>query len=80
MEVPTASASDGHLGAARLTPAHPWPGLASFTEADRALFRGRERETDELARSVRREALKVLLGRSGLGKTLLIGASKSTFP
>jgi len=59
---------------ARLTPMHPWPGLASFSEADRAFFRGREREADELARLVRRESLTVLFGRSGLGKTSLLSA------
>ncbi len=74
MEAPATPASDGDPDAARLSPAHPWPGLASFAEADRAFFRGRERESDELARLVRREALTILFGRSGLGKTSLIGA------
>lgn len=58
----------------RLTRTHPWPGLAPFAESDRQFFRGRERESDELARLVRREALTVLFGRSGLGKTSLLGA------
>ncbi|MGJ7511563.1 nSTAND1 domain-containing NTPase [Variovorax sp. GT1P44] len=58
----------------RLTPTNPWPGLAPFAESDRLFFRGRERESDELARLVRREALTVLFGRSGLGKTSLLGA------
>ena len=53
---------------------NPWPGLASFAEADRAFFRGREAETGELLRLVRRETLTVLFGRSGLGKTSLLRA------
>lgn len=53
---------------------NPWPGLAAFTEADRAFFRGRESEADELARLVRRERLTVLFGRSGLGKSSLLNA------
>ena len=57
-----------------LRPSHPWPGLASFTEIDRPFFRGRESESDDLARLVRREALTVLFSRSGLGKTSLLGA------
>ena len=53
---------------------NPWPGLAAFTEGDHDFFRGREREADELARLVRRERLTVLFGRSGLGKSSLLGA------
>ena len=53
---------------------NPWPGLAAFTEGDHGFFRGREREADELARLVRRERLTVLFGRSGLGKSSLLGA------
>lgn len=58
----------------RLNPSRPWPGLASFVEADRQFFRGRNLEADELARLVRREPLTVLFGRSGLGKTSLLSA------
>ncbi len=57
-----------------LTPSRPWPGLASFAEADQYFFRGRASESDELARLVRREMLTVLFGRSGLGKTSLLNA------
>jgi WD40 repeat protein len=53
---------------------NPWPGLASFREADRELFYGRERETEELFRLVLRERLTVLFGLSGLGKTSLLQA------
>jgi len=53
---------------------NPWPGLASFREADRDFFFGRERETEELVRLVTRERLTVLFGLSGLGKTSLLQA------
>ena len=53
---------------------NPWPGLASFREADRELFFGRELETQELVRLALRERLTVLFGLSGLGKTSLLRA------
>lgn len=56
------------------TPVNPWPGLASYTEEQRDLFFGRERETAELLRLIERETLTVLFGRSGLGKTSLLRA------
>ncbi|HEX7186293.1 MAG TPA: WD40 repeat domain-containing protein [Thermoanaerobaculia bacterium] len=53
---------------------NPWPGLASFREADRELFYGRETETQEVLRLALRERLTVLFGLSGLGKTSLLRA------
>jgi WD40 repeat protein len=53
---------------------NPWPGLASFREADRELFYGREAETQEVLRLALRERLTVLFGLSGLGKTSLLRA------
>ena len=53
---------------------NPWPGLASFTEDSREFFFGREKETDELSRLVRRQTLTVLFGQSGLGKSSLLHA------
>ena len=53
---------------------NPWPGLASFTEDARGFFFGREKETDELVRLVRRNTLTVLFGQSGLGKSSLLQA------
>ncbi|MSU50453.1 MAG: hypothetical protein EXS37_15440 [Opitutus sp.] len=53
---------------------NPWPGLASFTEDSRAFFFGREKETEELVRLVRRNTLTVLFGQSGLGKSSLLQA------
>jgi hypothetical protein len=53
---------------------NPWPGLASFREADEAFFRGRDRDVDELRRVVQSQRLTVLFGASGLGKTSLLRA------
>ncbi|HVT19548.1 MAG TPA: hypothetical protein VHQ90_25625 [Thermoanaerobaculia bacterium] len=53
---------------------NPWPGLASFREADRDFFHGRESEAEALHRLVLRERLTVLFGLSGLGKTSLLQA------
>jgi WD40 repeat protein len=53
---------------------NPWPGLASFSEDSRDFFFGREKETDELSRLVRRQTLTVLFGQSGLGKSSLLHA------
>ncbi len=53
---------------------NPWPGLASFTEDLRGFFFGREKETEELVRLVRRNTLTVLFGQSGLGKSSLLQA------
>src|SRR4030081_1092178 len=61
----TESAVDAH---------NPWLGLASFTEATRAYFFGREEEVAELARRVQRKLLTVLFGQSGLGKTSILRA------
>ncbi len=53
---------------------NPWPGLASFREADQALFRGRDEEVEALFRLVMRERLTILFGLSGLGKSSLLQA------
>lgn len=54
--------------------ANPWPGIYSYTPADRELFFGREEETEELLRLVHDEPLATLYSASGLGKTSLLGA------
>ena len=54
--------------------ANPWPGLSSFTESNREYFHGREEETAELFRLVKRETMTVLFGQSGIGKTSLLNA------
>src|SRR5947207_2949314 len=53
---------------------HPFPGLAPFSEADAAWFRGRREETEDLLVLVRREPLTVFYGTSGHGKTSLLHA------
>jgi WD40 repeat protein len=53
---------------------NPWPGLSSFTESQHGFFFGREKETEELVRLVRRNTLTVLFGQSGLGKSSLLQA------
>jgi WD40 repeat protein len=58
----------------RIDGEHPWPGLSSFTEAAHGFFHGRDDETDELLRLVRRSSLSVLFGQSGLGKSSLLHA------
>jgi len=53
---------------------NPFKGLHYYTEEDRELFFGRERETEALLRLVDRDILTVLFARSGLGKTSLLRA------
>jgi len=57
-----------------LTPEQPWPGLMPFTEQGAAFFRGREEETTELIRLIKRGMLTTFFGQSGLGKSSLIRA------
>lgn len=54
--------------------AHPWLGLAHFTERTSRFFFGRDSEVRELFLRVRDNTLTVLYGKSGLGKTSLLGA------
>ena len=60
--------------ATSLNQENPWPGLATFEEADYAFFHGRTAETAQLLQLIQRETLTVLFGRSGLGKTSLLNA------
>lgn len=73
MNSPVPSATPGP-SVPRLSRENPWPGLAPFTERDAAFFFGREPEATELLRLVRRSAMTVVYGRSGLGKTSLLRA------
>ncbi len=57
-----------------LTPDQPWPGEQAYTEADRAYFHGRRRETEELRRLLQRDVLTVVAGPEGTGKTSLVRA------
>ncbi|MBK8965340.1 MAG: hypothetical protein IPM36_01420 [Lewinellaceae bacterium] len=51
-----------------------YPGVTPFTTEQSSVFFGRQRDTDELYRLIRREPLVVLYGKSGLGKSSLINA------
>lgn len=68
---------EGAKGARVVDADNPWPGLDSFQEQDRAFFRGRQGEADELQRLVHRDSLSILFGPSGLGKTSLLQAGLS---
>src|SRR6218665_1712291 len=52
----------------------PWLGLLPFKEEHREYFFGRDAEVAEITRRVRENTLTVLFGRSGLGKSSLLGA------
>lgn len=53
---------------------HPWPGLFPYGEDSHAFFNGRERETTDLLRLVRRDTCTMFYGQSGLGKSSLLRA------
>ena len=55
-------------------PDHPWLGLYPFTEENQLYFFGRGAEIRDLFLRVRENALTVLYGQSGLGKTSLLRA------
>lgn len=61
-------------GSAIIDLEHPWPGLMPFTENASAFFHGRDTETAELQRLIKRETLTILFGQSGLGKSSLLHA------
>ena len=53
---------------------NPWPGLATFTEDQRAYFHGRDEEILDLTQLAERRPLVVLFGQSGLGKSSILQA------
>ncbi len=53
---------------------HPWPGLFPYGEEAHAFFNGRELETADLMRLVRRNPCTLFYGQSGLGKSSLLRA------
>ncbi|MCC6168244.1 MAG: caspase family protein [Caldilineaceae bacterium] len=53
---------------------NPYLGLKSYSEADRALFFGREALADQLADDLPKRPLTIVLGASGAGKTSLVQA------
>ena len=65
---------DAAPGALHLDADNPWPGLASYDEASRRFFYGRERDSAELLRLIRLSPLVALYGKSGLGKSSMLQA------
>ncbi|MBE2215263.1 MAG: ATP-binding protein [Opitutaceae bacterium] len=53
---------------------NPWPGLGSYDESMHAFFFGRDAESEELLRLVRRDPVALFYGQSGLGKSSLLQA------
>ena len=53
---------------------HPYPGLASFSEADAEYFFGREAEVETLWKKLKRPRLLALVGPSGAGKSSFLRA------
>ncbi len=51
-----------------------YPGVTPFSTGQASIFFGREQDTSDLYRLIRREALVVLYGKSGLGKSSLLNA------
>ena len=65
---------NGHEGRPVAREARPYPGLATYTEADAAHFFGREDEVRALWEKVGRKPLLALIGPSGAGKTSFLRA------
>jgi eukaryotic-like serine/threonine-protein kinase len=61
-------------GAAPTEGRGPYPGLASFTERDAAVFFGREHEVEALWAKIRSRPLLAVIGPSGVGKTSFLRA------
>ena len=51
---------------------NPFPGLRPFEADEDYLFFGRERNTDELVRRLRRNRILAVIGGSGSGKSSLV--------
>ncbi|WP_395297934.1 trypsin-like peptidase domain-containing protein [Kitasatospora hibisci] len=57
-----------------LPPPCPFPGLASFTEAEADLFHGRHEDTERILAAVHQRPLTLVVGPSGCGKSSLVRA------
>src|SRR5579871_4386922 len=62
------------LTATEVAVANPYPGLRPFEPEEDYLFFGRERQTDELLRTLRRTRFVAVVGGSGSGKSSLVRA------
>ena len=58
----------------RVDPDHPWLGLHPFTKETRDYFFGRTAEIADIFERVQQNALTILYGQSGWGKTSLLRA------
>ena len=73
--MPDATASpDPGVSARQVDADSPWLGLLPFTEETQRFFFGRDAEIREIFLRVRDQALTVLYGQSGYGKTSLLNA------
>jgi len=52
----------------------PFPGLASFTEADREFFFGREADVEAIGKKLKRLHMLAIVGPSGVGKSSFLRA------
>jgi WD40 repeat protein len=53
----------------------PYPGLRAFSESEKNVFFGRDRQLDELLRKIRTNRFLAVVGNAGSGKSSLIHAS-----
>ena len=59
---------------AKATGNYRYPGVTPFSTQQEHIFFGREQDTKDIYRLIRREPLMVLYGKSGLGKSSLLNA------
>ncbi|MGW3076122.1 nSTAND1 domain-containing NTPase [Kitasatospora sp. NPDC001132] len=68
--IPTGALLDEQL----IPPRCPFPGLASFAEAEADLFHGRQEDAERILAAVERRPLTLVVGPSGCGKSSLVRA------
>ncbi|MGV9268285.1 nSTAND1 domain-containing NTPase [Kitasatospora sp. NPDC003701] len=68
--IPSAALLDERL----LPPRCPFPGLASFSEADADVFHGRQEDIERILAAVEQRPLTLVVGPSGCGKSSLVRA------
>src|SRR5579875_2697639 len=64
----------GPMIAAAIAVSNPFPGLRPFEPEEDYLFFGREKQTDELLRGLRKTRFLAVVGASGSGKSSLVRA------
>ncbi|HEY3485639.1 MAG TPA: HEAT repeat domain-containing protein, partial [Ilumatobacteraceae bacterium] len=73
-ELDPTTSSTSHIERGELWEGSPFPGLRSFTPADRPIFFGRGRETSQIVDRLRSSPFLAVVGASGSGKSSLVGA------